>query len=404
MTALLSLAVFGAALAAPGTQAAQAPRAVPVEGRPFAAELQAAGGGKLVFQAGGKPIELEAAGLVRWGALREPRRGPVTVLADGGLLVGAVLGGDAQGLRIEPDLLTPEGGGALSLPTARVAGLVFRLPLDPCQRDRLLDRLTEGVAEGGARLILVNGDEVAGRLRGIQEDAVALDSELGEVRVELHRARALLLGPRAQDAAARGGLRAWAGLRDGSRLLVEDLGLGDDSLRLALAGGLKLSAQPRDLVFLQPLGGRATYLSDLDPAASRFVPFFNLPWPPYRKDRSVAGSRLRAGGRIYLKGLGVHSASQVTYELDGSYARFDGELAIDDSARGRGSVRFRVYLDGEPKFTSPPVRGGDPPVPVSIDLAGAKRMELIVVFGERADEMDRADWLDARVVKAEANP
>jgi len=73
-------------------------------------------------------------------------------------------------------------------------------------------------------------------------------------------------------------------------------------------------------------------------------------------------------------------------------------VGIDDSAAGQGSVRFRVLLDGREAFVSPILRGGDPPLPVSVDLGGAKLLELLVDYADRADVMDRADWLDARMV------
>jgi len=38
-------------------------------------------------------------------------------------------------------------------------------------------------------------------------------------------------------------------------------------------------------------------------------------------------------------------------------------------------------------------------VPVWVDLEGVKRLDLIVDFADRADELDRADWLRARLIK-----
>ena len=74
-------------------------------------------------------------------------------------------------------------------------------------------------------------------------------------------------------------------------------------------------------------------------------------------------------------------------------------MGIDDSTGGCGSVVFRVLVDGRQRWASGPVRGGARPVPVSIDLAGGKRLDLVVDYGERGDELDHADWLNARVVK-----
>jgi hypothetical protein len=44
-------------------------------------------------------------------------------------------------------------------------------------------------------------------------------------------------------------------------------------------------------------------------------------------------------------------------------------------------------------------RGGEAPQRASVDVAGAQGITLVVDYTERGDEMDRADWLDARVVK-----
>ena len=98
----------------------------------------------------------------------------------------------------------------------------------------------------------------------------------------------------------------------------------------------------------------------------------------------------------------MHSASRLTYDLDRPYRRFDAELAVDDVAAGKGSVVFRVFVDeGDGRwraaFTSGIVRGG-PPLPMSVDLQGAKRLSLLVEFADRGDERDDADWLDARLI------
>ena len=66
---------------------------------------------------------------------------------------------------------------------------------------------------------------------------------------------------------------------------------------------------------------------------------------------------------------------------------------------------FAVYLlrEGAWKeaFISGTVRGGESPRPVSVDVTGAQGLTLTVDFADRGDELDRANWLDARLVKAE---
>jgi len=110
--------------------------------------------------------------------------------------------------------------------------------------------------------------------------------------------------------------------------------------KLTLPGGAELTAPTESIVALQPLGGRVAYLSDLKPSGYRHIPFLDLSWP-YRTDHSVRGSLLRAGGKLYPKGLGMHSASRITYDLDQPFDRFDTEVALDSETGRRGSVVFR---------------------------------------------------------------
>ena len=175
--------------------------------------------------------------------------------------------------------------------------------------------------------------------------------------------------------------------------------LQGDSLELTTLSGAKGKAAAEDLVFFMPHTGRAVYLSDIRPDEYRFLPYLETKWP-YKIDRNVTGGQLRCGGRIYLKGIGVHSAAVLRYKLDRPWGRFQAELGIDDSTAGRGSVGFRVFVDGNKlKYTSPPIRGGMPPQAISIDLSGATQLDLVVDFGEGGDVMDHADWLNARLVK-----
>ena len=122
-------------------------------------------------------------------------------------------------------------------------------------------------------------------------------------------------------------------------------------------------------------------------------------------DRNVLGGCLMAAQTTYAKGLGMHSTSRLAYRLDNAFRRFDAQLAMDDSAGQGGSVVFRVFVDRGGHWTnmyeSPTVRGGDAPRTCTVDVRGASRMALVVDYGDRADELDHADWLDARLIRAE---
>src|SRR5207302_7672261 len=190
-------------------------------------------------------------------------------------------------------------------------------------------------------------------------------------------------------------------------------------------GGQTWKAPRAELVYLQPQGGKAVYLSDLVVATAlddsgeargtavgrpprqkaaiyKYVPLLSATWP-YYADRNVRGTHLRSGGRLCLKGLGMHSGGALTLALPGAFRRFEAEIALDDSVGQRGSVVFEVKVYGRKDgrvavlrtFTSETIRGNAPPAPISVDLEGAVGLSLGVLFAERGDELDHANWLNA---------
>ena len=370
----------------------EGPAAVALSGEPTPAQLVAVDAKwQLTFSAAGKQHTMPAAELARWGVFAEPTRGPLLALADGGLLAADVTRIGKEDLAAESDLF-----GAVTIPLESLSGVIFHPPAGQSRRDLLLDRVARATGETD-RVILDNGDEVTGMVDGLENDTLQVKADAGPLKLAARRIVAIIFNPALRQPPAQQAFRAWVGLSDGSRLLTGKLIVGGDAMEIASLGQT-CSAPAKEIVALQPLGGNAAYLSDLKPIEYRHTPYLNLPWP-YHNDRNVSGGLLRVGGRLYLKGLGVHSAARLSYDLDKHYRLFQADLGIDDSTGGRGSVVFRVVVDGKQRYMSGNVRGGAAPVPVSIDVADAKRLDLIVDYGERGDEQDHANLLDARLIK-----
>ncbi len=367
--------------------------AVPVEGKPFRASIATVDAqGRVTLRCEGRDRTMPATDLVFWGTWVEAERAPHVVLADGGLLVAEVVSADKETLVADSPTF-----GEIKLPVPLAAGVVFRPPAERLRRDQLSDRLVRASGDSD-RVMLVNGDELAGTIDMIARGRLKLHTEVGPAEIETHRVRAVVFHPALRRRVERQGPSAMVGLGDGTRLRATGLEVDQRSVCMTIGGGLTWTASPEALWAVQPLGGRVTYLSDLQPAEYRHVPYLDLKWP-YRADRNVQGGMLRSGGRLYAKGLGVHSAARLTYVLTEPYRRFEAALAVDDETVGKGSVGFRVFVDGRLRYASPPIRGGEAPVPVSVELDGGKRLDLVVDFAERADELDHANWLNARLVR-----
>jgi len=374
-------------------QAVQDQMLLPVDGPPLRAELRSVDKQwQLEFagQQGAKTIN--AADIIQWGRPADPAAGPLLVLADGSLIVAEPLGVENEALHFESVVF-----GQQNVPLEVLAGVAFRTPVDRLQRDLLLDRLLNASLRSDL-LILANGDELSGVVQSLSEQQVEFRAEFGPLKLDRARLAAIILNPTLRRTIKRPSLCAVVGFADGTRVLAANVELKDQRTQVALAAGATFAAEAKQLACLFPLGGRAVYLSELEPVEFEHTPFLEVKWP-YRKDRNVLGGMLRSGGRLYLKGLGVHSAARLVYALERPYQRFEAELALDDCAGRQGSVVYRILLDGKQKYASPVLRGGDLPLSVSVPLEGAKRLELVVDYADRADVLDRANWLRARLIK-----
>ncbi|MBX9789860.1 MAG: NPCBM/NEW2 domain-containing protein [Pirellulales bacterium] len=394
----------GAAIAhaqapAAGPSAASPADLVPVDGPRTTGRLLACDvGWKLNFATDKGTVALNAADLAWWGAPVEPARGPLVMLADGGLLAATVESVGREKLTVESPTFGP-----LELKLAEVAAVALAPPGGAARRDRWLDEL-RGVTGDADELWLDNGDRLKGTLKAVRPEAIELETEIGPATIEIARVAGIVFNPALAARHRATALVALVGLADGSLLVVNELVLapaakGKSSLAtLKTASGITGHAAASELVYLQPLGGRVDYLSDLEPQSYRHIPYLSVAWP-YQADRTASGNWLRAANRWWPKGLGMHSAARLTYDLKPEHARFEAELAIDAAAGPRGSVVCRVYVDNKERFVSEVLRGGAAPVSVSVDVRGGKRVSLIVDFADRADELDYADWLAARLVR-----
>lgn len=110
------------------------------------------------------------------------------------------------------------------------------------------------------------------------------------------------------------------------------------------------------------------------------------------------GDPIRLAGEEFPSGLGVHAPSRLEYALDPADRTFTALVGVDDETEGRGTVRFRVLVDGRLAWSSDGVRrGGDAPEAVTVDVRGHRRLVLEVTDGGDGTTDDHADWADARL-------
>jgi hypothetical protein len=92
----------------------------------------------------------------------------------------------------------------------------------------------------------------------------------------------------------------------------------------------------------------------------------------------------------------VHSLSEISYALDGSYAQFKADIGLADYIKEFGSVHFQVYTDGTKVYDSGLMTPGQMKS-VEVDLRGKTQLRLVVTNGDGRGRNDHANWADARL-------
>ncbi|MEO8497657.1 MAG: NPCBM/NEW2 domain-containing protein, partial [Planctomycetota bacterium] len=350
---------------------------------------------------------------VLWGNYSDQDRAAQVLLADGSLLVG-----DMGRIEAESIVIASRLWGELRIDRHLVRACAMLPAVDPLERDQQWQALQ--VPESADRVLLLNGDAIAGKLLptterdggglfGLASLAIELLGSGSSTSIRLEEVRAITFAASAEAVAQP---ECMLGFRDGSlvaaaRLMRDELEL--TKITTAANASLQLRTDDflKNLTFIQPRNETVTYLSDLPAVGYKPLPFLALDWPLGIATNTLGG-RLRSRGNVMLKGLGMHSTSRVAYDLNRNYRRFQAELALDDHAEGKGSVVYRVLVERESEtgqrawnldFTSPIVRGGDKPLSISLDVTDATRLALVVEMADRADTRDYANWLNARLIR-----
>ncbi|WP_199814362.1 NPCBM/NEW2 domain-containing protein, partial [Streptomyces sp. NRRL WC-3774] len=100
--------------------------------------------------------------------------------------------------------------------------------------------------------------------------------------------------------------------------------------------------------------------------------------------------------RKYAHGVTVHGRSSVTIDLNRTCSAYDAMVGVDDMTLGLGKVYFSVYADGVRLWRSGLVEGGDPAVPVHVNLAGHRTVRLVVEPHSPFDDLMLADWAESK--------
>ncbi len=192
-------------------------------------------------------------------------------------------------------------------------------------------------------------------------------------------------------------------LTDGSRFTARPVRAEVGELILTTSIGTTTAVAYDELLTIDVRSDRVVSLSRLPVEQVRAEGLLHKPWP-FKLDRNVAGGPLTLGGTTFDRGLGMHSLTELRFDLSGAYESLAATIGIDDAVRPRGSVVFRVTGDGETLFDSGTVTGRDESRNILVKLSGVGQMTLVVDYGDEMDLSDHADWGGARLIKPARSP
>lgn len=258
-------------------------------------------------------------------------------------------------------------------------------------------------------LLLRNGDVVRGTLEKLAGDRTGMvrfkpAGELSATTYVRPAVAAVALDPSIARVKKPKGAYARVTTADGSRVSVSAVSADSKTLAATTLTGAKIALPLADVMAVDVVGGKATYLSDLKPKGSKEEAFGAVAWP-WAADKSVKGNPLRLntdrGEEVFGKGLGLHSKTTVTYDLGGKYKRFEATVGLDAGTGRRGAVDITILVDGKAQkldgltgltfATGVKVLG--------VDVTKAKELTILVDFGPGGDVQDDVTFADARLIE-----
>ena len=314
------------------------------------------------------------------------------ILPDGDRVRGIIDRADDRALSIRSSRL-----GAFELPLEAVIG--FTMGTDPGPGpDRELGAILARESFESDLILLENGDRRPATFAGLDGSHLTYRADDREAKLPRSTVRSVALDPSLASYPAPEGPSMDVLLVDGSRIRLLDPEINDGRLEGTTRFEGSLGVDLDDVRTVYIVGGPVAYLSDMAPAREISVPYLG-PTRSARSGATVLGEPLTVGGRSYPRGIGTQSRSLLAYPIGPEARLFRAQVALDDASYPLGNVVFRVLVDAEERYVSPPISSGTAPVPVEVDVSGGSFLILVTEFGRGGGIRDYADWLEARFVR-----
>ncbi len=247
-------------------------------------------------------------------------------------------------------------------------------------------------------------DFMEGAIEGVTSEHVLFKVDGETIPVKRAKVDGFILAHKAADKLPD----AVAVVQDGAgwKLRAKAVLLDEGTLKVITPSGEEFTRPISGVTEIDFASGRIAYLSDLEPDSVQWTPFLDTGNTPKaiaqyyapRRDDGREHQPIRVGGKVYAKGMSLYSRTQLVYRLPAGMKKFQATAGIDDSVRDAGNVVLQISADGKRLFDQS-IAGKDAPVDINLDIAGAKRLIILVDFGNDGDAGDYLNLADARMLK-----
>jgi len=125
-------------------------------------------------------------------------------------------------------------------------------------------------------------------------------------------------------------------------------------------------------VTIQAQVTKQIWLDDLD------IPSFSDGIPGVSTKNCASGEAIQLGGVKYSRGLGISQIGLMVFQLDGNATQFSAIFGADDNANKATETNIFILGDRKILFESGPMKVGDVPKKINVNLAGVKRFGILV--------------------------
>jgi hypothetical protein len=386
-------------------------------------ELRAWSRDEVVIAVAEKDVRLATDKLV---SMRWPDATPLTAnkeldtgvieLVDGTLLPLSEFHATKSTATLEIEVPQPDDHTTIQVPIKDVVAVRLR-ELEPAIKEQWEQIRSQNLPSDVLVIVSPRGknlDGVEGVLGDITTDKIQFEYDGSSMRVDRARVAGWIYFRKntSTQPEPRCILHGHTGLRGA----VNDIRLTGQTLEITTAGGTLLKWPLADLRFADFSAGKILYLSDLTPASERWTPLVGLSptaesaakYGRVRLDQSAFGGTLTLlvdgsassarSVKSFSKGVAIRSRTELVYRLPPGFKQFVALAGIEPATSSTGDVRFLIYADDRSLFDAD-IAGDQAPREIKLNIAGAKRLKIVVDFGQNLDTGDWLNLCEARLIK-----